>query len=174
MNGFVDTSMQTEENRGPSHAPADCRQWSPSTGSAEPKSPVHGASICKAVQSPTASTDALRALSNTAVCSLSQLSPSALSPQSMFGGSSSHGFHGFEPVDITCVLRTKPKSTTDQMPKALPKVKQNLECVLMSPTRRTAKRPLTWQWSYDSGTMAFPAVANGNNLLKHTPASAAA
>ncbi|PNH07683.1 hypothetical protein TSOC_005827 [Tetrabaena socialis] len=72
---------------------------------------------------------------------------------------------GAEGADITCFLRT---SVSDQPPRT-PKVKQ-VEALLMSPTRRTAKKAHIWQCDYGgasaAGHAAPQARTRGFSLLK--------
>ncbi|GLC37518.1 hypothetical protein PLESTB_001756100 [Pleodorina starrii] len=56
-------------------------------------------------------------------------------------------------ADIACFLRTKAVGPQ------IPKVRQ-VECILMSPTRRTGKKPNAWQWDY--GTSGATPVVGGS------------
>ncbi|KXZ42865.1 hypothetical protein GPECTOR_114g316 [Gonium pectorale] len=70
-------------------------------------------------------------------------------------------------VDITCFLRTR---VTTQAPQT-PKVK-DMECLLMSPTRRTGRKANAWHWNYNMApsALADPAkTAPANIAGKGTP-----
>ncbi|EFJ48435.1 hypothetical protein VOLCADRAFT_91131 [Volvox carteri f. nagariensis] len=50
---------------------------------------------------------------------------------------------------MTCFLRTKDAGKGTRLPQL-----RHMECLLMSPTRRTGKKPPVWQWDYSANTVA--------------------